>query len=212
MVGLAVITDHYLSEVVEYTAAADQLQHSQNHTRQGSTMKVVVLTGPESAGKSSLSHALATRFNAPLVSEYVREFIEQEQRDTCYTDISTIAKQQLNNELAARAQRPPLLLLDTHVLSNKLWSEVLFNDSPAWIEAALLEQHYDLIALLSPDGIDWQADPQRCQPEFAQRQQFHQQLANWLHQHQQPVLALSGSWQSRYQALESAIEQLLQAD
>ena len=29
-------------------------------------MKVVVLTGPESAGKSSLSHALATRFNAPL--------------------------------------------------------------------------------------------------------------------------------------------------
>ena len=45
-------------------------------------MKVVVLTGPESAGKSTLSKALAERFNAPLVSEYVREFIEQHQRDT----------------------------------------------------------------------------------------------------------------------------------
>ena len=33
-------------------------------------MKVVVLTGPESAGKSTLSKALAERFNAPLVSEY----------------------------------------------------------------------------------------------------------------------------------------------
>lgn len=175
-------------------------------------MIVVVLTGPESTGKSSLSQALATRFNAPLVSEYVRDFIEQQQRDTCYTDVSTIAEQQLHNELTARAQCPPLLLLDTHLLSNKLWSEVLFAQSPAWIEAALLEQRYDLIALLSPKGIDWQADPQRCQPELVQRQQFHQQLADWLQQHQQPVSALSGSWQSRYQRLESAIATLLHAD
>ncbi|NLD00092.1 MAG: AAA family ATPase [Gammaproteobacteria bacterium] len=175
-------------------------------------MKVVVVTGPESAGKSSLCQALSKRFNAPMVSEYVREFIEQQQRDTCYADISSIAEQQLHNELTARTQCPSLLLLDTNLLSNKLWSDVLFAQSPAWIEAALLEQHYDLIALLSPAGIAWQADPQRCQPELAQRQQFHQQLADWLQQHQQPVLALSGSWQSRYQALESAIERLLHAN
>src|SRR5690554_5693778 len=103
-------------------------------------MKVVVLTGPESAGKSTLSQALAERFNAPLVSEYVREFIEREQRDTCYADISSIAQHQLQLELAARAQKPPLLLLDTHLLSNKLWSETLFNASPAWIESALQAQ------------------------------------------------------------------------
>lgn len=172
-------------------------------------MKVVVLTGPESAGKSTLSQALAERFNAPLVSEYVREFIEREQRETCYADISTIAKQQLQLELAARAQKPPLLLLDTHLLSNKLWSETLFNHSPAWIESALQEQHYDLIGLLSPDGIPWQADGQRCQPDLIERQAFHQHLADWLHKHQQPVLHLEGAWQERYQTLERAIEQLL---
>lgn len=172
-------------------------------------MKVVVLTGPESAGKSTLSQALAEYFNAPLVNEYVREFIEQEQRDTCYGDISTIAEQQLQRELAARAQRPPLLLLDTHLLSNKLWSETLFNDSPDWIEPALLAQHYDLIALLSPEGMPWQADGQRCQPDLAQRQQFHQQLASWLQRHQQPVLHLEDTWQARFQQLKTAIEQLL---
>ena len=175
-------------------------------------MKVVLVIGPESAGKSSLCQALSKRFNAPVVSEYVREFIEQQQRDTCYADISNIAKQQLHNELSARAQCPPLLLLDTNLLSNKLWSETLFNHCPAWIEAALLEQRYDLIALLSPAGIAWQADPHRCQPELAQRQQFHQQLADWLSGHQQPVLHLNGCWQSRYQALESAIETLLHAN
>lgn len=172
-------------------------------------MKVVVITGPESAGKSTLSQALAQHFNAPLVSEYVREFIEQEQRDTCYADISTIAQQQLQRELAARALRPPLLLLDTHLLSNKLWSETLFNDCPDWIEAALLEQHYDLIALLSPEGMPWQDDGQRCQPNLAQRQEFHQQLASWLQRHQQPVLHLSGTWQARFQQLKTTIEQLL---
>lgn len=175
-------------------------------------MKVVVLTGPESSGKSTLSTALAERFNAPLVSEYVREFIEHEQRDTCYADISTIAQQQLHRELDARAQRPPLLLLDTHLLSNKLWSEVLFKQSPAWIETALQEQHYDLIALLSPDGLPWQEDDQRCQPDLSERQQFHQQLADWLESHQQPLLYVNGSWQTRYQQLESAIEKLLQGN
>ena len=149
-------------------------------------------------------------FNAPLISEYVREFIEQEQRETCYADISTIAKQQLHNELAARAKRPPLLLLDTHLLSNKLWSEVLFKRSPAWIEDALLAQQYDLIGLLSPESVPWQADGQRCQPEFSERQAFHQRLASWLQQHHQPVLYLTGSWQQRYHALEHAIEQLLE--
>ena len=172
-------------------------------------MKVVVLTGPESAGKSTLSQALAERFNAPLVSEYVREFIEQVQRDTAYADISTIAEQQLKRELSARAQQPHLLLLDTHLLSNKLWSETLFTRSPAWIESALQAQHYDLVGLLSPEGLPWQADGQRCQPDLAERQQFHQDMANWLQQHQQPVLHLDGSWQARYQQLESAIEQLL---
>jgi len=172
-------------------------------------MKVVVLTGPESAGKSTLSQALAERFNAPLVSEYVRDFIKLKQRDTCYADISTIAQQQLQLELAARAQKPPLLLLDTHLLSNKLWSETLFNASPAWIESALKSQPYDLIGLLSPNGIPWQADGQRCQPELSERQVFHQQLDAWLQQNQQPVLHLAGTWQARYQTLEQAIEQLL---
>ena len=44
-------------------------------------MKVVVLIGPESSGKSTLGKALAKRFHAPVVGEYVREFIEEEQRD-----------------------------------------------------------------------------------------------------------------------------------
>jgi nicotinamide riboside kinase len=50
-------------------------------------MKVVVLTGPESSGKSGLARELQLAFGGVIVDEYVRHFIEREQRDTCLADI-----------------------------------------------------------------------------------------------------------------------------
>ena len=85
-------------------------------------MKVVVLAGPESSGKSWLTALLQERFGGILVGEYVRYFIEQNPRDTCLADIPQIARGQLEWEDQARAKRPELLILDTHLLSNILWS------------------------------------------------------------------------------------------
>ena len=93
-------------------------------------MKVLVLTGPESSGKSWLGEAVQARFGGLLVGEYVRHFIERQGRDTCYADIPAIARGQLEWEDQARATEPPLLILDTHLLSNMLWSRSLFGDCP----------------------------------------------------------------------------------
>ena len=84
-------------------------------------MKVLVLTGPESSGKSWLAAEIQARFGGVVVGEYVRHFIDRHQRDTCYADIDDIARGQLAWEDAARAARPALLILDTHLLSNLLW-------------------------------------------------------------------------------------------
>jgi nicotinamide riboside kinase len=117
-------------------------------------MKVLVLTGPESSGKSWLSGELQQQFGGVLVGEYVRWFIEQKARDTCLADIPEIARGQLQWEDEARALAPPLLILDTHLLSNMLWSQTLFGDCPAWLEQALLARRYDLHLLLSPEQVD----------------------------------------------------------
>ena len=61
---------------------------------QGRAMKVVVLTGPESAGKSTLCSALAQRFQAPVVREYVREYMHGLGRETCLADVTPIAQVQ----------------------------------------------------------------------------------------------------------------------
>ena len=67
------------------------------------------------------------------------------------------------------AKHPALLILDTHLLSNLLWSRTLFGDCPPWLETQLLARHYHLHLLLSPDDVEWTADGQRCQPELADR-------------------------------------------
>lgn len=146
-------------------------------------MKVLVLTGPESSGKTFLAERLQQQFGGLVVGEYVRHFIDHEQRDTCLADIPAIARGQLEWEDAARAEAPELLILDTHLLSNILWSQTLFGDCPDWLEPALLQRHYDLHLLLSPNDVEWEDDGQRCQPELADRLRFHQQCRTWLAHH-----------------------------
>ncbi|UTW09347.1 AAA family ATPase [Pseudomonas benzenivorans] len=172
-------------------------------------MKVLVLTGPESTGKSWLAQALQARFGGLVVGEYVRHFIEQQGRDTCYGDIPAIARGQLDWEDRARAAAPPLLILDTHLLSNLLWSRTLFGDCPVWIEQALLERRYDLHLLLDPQGVPWVEDGQRCQPQLDARLRFHRACHDWLRAHDQRVHNLQGDWTEREQrALAHVVEWL----
>jgi hypothetical protein len=93
-------------------------------------VKALVLTGPKSSGKSWLATEIQAAFGGLIVGGYVRYFIEQNPRATCYADIPAIAQGQLAWEDAAGARRPHLLILDTHLLSNQLWNQTLFCDCP----------------------------------------------------------------------------------
>ncbi|KMT54549.1 AAA family ATPase [Pseudomonas fildesensis] len=172
-------------------------------------MKVVVLAGPESSGKSWLAAELQAHFGGLMVGEYVRYFIDEQQRDTTLADIPAIARGQLDWEDAARAEQPELLILDTHLLTNKLWSQTLFGDYPAWLDDELLARHYDLHLLLSPEDVEWSADGQRCQPELADRQAFFQGSLDWMQLHQQSRVVIRGDWEARRRVAFAAVERLL---
>lgn len=172
-------------------------------------MKVVVLTGPESSGKSWLTQVLSDRFGGVRVDEYVREYCERHGTDTTLADVELIAREQVRREDQARAAAPPLLLLDTHLLSNLLWSRLLFGAAPAWLEPALLARRYDLHLLLDPRDVAWQDDGQRCQPELTERLAFFAHCRDWLQAHGQPVLEIAGDWPERQRAALAAVSRLL---
>lgn len=174
-------------------------------------MKVLVLAGPESSGKSWLANETRNRFGGVLVGEYVRYFIDELGRDTVYADITPIALGQLAWEDAARAAAPELVILDTHLLSNMLWSRTLFGDCPAWLEQQLLARQYDLHLLLSPEGVNWTQDGQRCQPVLEDRLAFFEASRHWLHVHDQPFQVVGGDWNERLETVMQAVAHLLAA-
>ena len=61
-------------------------------------MHKIVIIGPESTGKSTLSQQLAHHYNEPWVREYAREYIDHLDRPYTYADLLAIAKGQVKLE------------------------------------------------------------------------------------------------------------------
>lgn len=129
-------------------------------------MLKIVITGPESCGKTTLATQLATHFNAPLVSEFAREFLQN--KDTpqyVQADLLKIAQQQCENENAALSiPNNTLIICDTDVLTLKIWSEEKYNSCDIWILNQLYDTFPTIYFLCSPENIAWEEDDLRENP------------------------------------------------
>ncbi len=91
----------------------------------------VVLFGPESTGKTTLSNQLARHYNTVWTPEYAREYLQKKwnnERKTCEnSDLIPIAigQMKLENKLAKKADK--LLICDTDLLETKVYSEFYYN-------------------------------------------------------------------------------------
>ena len=124
-------------------------------------MKKIVITGPESTGKTTLAEALAQRLNALLIPEYARSYVESLNRRYTYSDVEKIARHQLDQEI--RYSDPGvggILLMDTWLIVTKIWFEVVYGAAPEWIEKQIASDDIDLFLVCAPD-IPWIADPIR---------------------------------------------------
>lgn len=117
--------------------------------------KKLVITGPESTGKSMLGLFLHNATNFPLVPEYAVEYLKNLNRKYLYEDLVKIAKEQVKSETKAGNANAGLLICDTDLITIKIWSEVRFGKVDDWILKTLLSRHYDHYLLCYPD-IDWE--------------------------------------------------------
>ena len=121
-------------------------------------MLKTIITGPESSGKTTLCKALSKHFNIPFAKEYARGYINKLEREYTQNDLLSIAKGQLESELSSQ-------LLDTDLITIKIWSEYKYGSCDKWILDQIEKQKTEKrIYLLCKPDIPWQADKQRENP------------------------------------------------
>ncbi|MBT7896427.1 MAG: ATP-binding protein [Flavobacteriales bacterium] len=123
-------------------------------------MNKIIITGPESSGKTTLSNDLKKYFNTNLVTEYAREYIDKLNSKYNYEDLLKIAKQQLKNENKTQLTTP--LICDTDLITIKIWSEYKYSKCDTWILQHIKKQKNEsrFYLLCKPD-LEWKYDPQR---------------------------------------------------
>tara|TARA_B100000674_G_C37641048_1_gene823402 strand:- start:242 stop:775 length:534 start_codon:yes stop_codon:yes gene_type:complete len=126
----------------------------------GSLMKKVVITGPESSGKTTLFNAIEEKFGIAGVPEFARVYIDQLDRPYVQGDLIEIANGQLQLEQKFSNENKDLLLCDTDLLTIKVWSEYKYGICDPIILNQLMHHLPDYYVLASPD-IPWEPDPQR---------------------------------------------------
>ena len=121
-------------------------------------MLKIIITGPESSGKTTLRKELSKHFNFPFSKEYARGYLDELDRDYIIDDLLTIAKGQLQSEISSQ-------LLDTDLITIKIWSEYKYGSCDKWIIDKIEKQKTEkrFYLLCNPD-IDWHADNQRENP------------------------------------------------
>ena len=171
----------------------------------------IVLFGPESTGKTTLSIQLAKHYNTVWVQEYARPYLQKvwnQERRTCQQkDILPIAFGQiaLENRLAKRADK--VLICDTDLLETKVYSSAYYGGfvDPI-LEKAAAENTYNLYLLTYID-TPWEADDLRDRPE--QRLEMFEAFQKALDEHDRPYLLLKGDKESRLKKAVEAIDAIL---
>lgn len=120
----------------------------------------VVVTGPESTGKTSLAKMLASHFNTVWMPEYARDYISGLARKYDYDDIEIIAREQVRREKYYLSLANDFLFYDTYLIITKVWFRVLYGRHPEWINTAIQRSGIDLFLVCNTD-IPWIPDPLR---------------------------------------------------
>lgn len=160
----------------------------------------IVLLGPESAGKTWLSRALAERFAVPFVAEYLRLWVDANGLPVTLADAHAVARGQIASEAAVRSLGPRAYACDTDLWMNVVYARHFFGACPAWIERLAQAQPDALRFVLAPD-VPWTPDPQRGLPDEADRWAVFDAVCSVLGAAGCAFEAVRGGWAERRETI-----------
>lgn len=170
----------------------------------------VALLGAESTGKTALSLALGQALHdcgidCTVVPEYLREWCDREARTPRPEEQTAIAREQARRILEA-TRHAALVLADTTPMMTAVYSDLLFQDTRLYADAARHQQGYALTLLTGLD-LPWVADGlQRDGPEV--REPVDARLRQAMGQHGLPYQVVYGTGERRLQNALLALSRL----
>lgn len=171
----------------------------------------VVLFGPESTGKTTLSKQLARHYNSVWVPEYARTYLQEKWNNTKTTctpeDLIPIAIGQINNENRLAPKADKVLICDTDLLETKVYSEAYYVGScDPVLEKFALQNTYDMYFLTYID-IPWEADDLRDKP--TERKEMFDFFERTLIKYNRPYTVIKGTPKERLDQTTKIIDTLI---
>lgn len=172
-------------------------------------IRKIVVIGPESTGKSTLTRQLAATFGTSYADEYARAFLEGRSQPYSREDLLAIAQGQLQQEeKALAAASGGLTFLDTDLYVIKVWSESRFGTCAEWILQQIATRRYDLYILTDID-MPWEDDPLREHPQPEMRAHFFNIYQDIVLHAGVPFIHVRGDAEARLAAAAATVRQLL---
>ena len=140
----------------------------ENLTQEQSLIKRVVICGPESTGKSTMTKHLSVFFKTNYVDEFAREFLQKKwdnSKEVCSReDLLEIAKGQIELENIKIKNSSKLIFCDTNISTTLAWSKTHFDGfCDPWLLSQSKLLKYDYYLLLNTD-VAWIKDDLRDTP------------------------------------------------
>lgn len=171
-------------------------------------IKKVVIIGPESTGKSTLTADLSRTYKEPWVPEYAREYLEKLLKEYQYGDLLQIAKGQIAGEEEKIKEADNILFCDTDLHVIKVWSDHKYGKTDPWILNQIQKRKYHLYLLTNID-VDWQDDPLREHPDPEMRKYFFDKYHQLMLASKTPFTIVSGSPTERLKIATEAVNRIL---
>lgn len=150
----------------------------------------VGIIGGESSGKSTLAMALATHYQTLWVPEYLRQFVDTQQRTPLAHEQFGIASEQVARENAMMSQATRYLFCDTTPRMTAMYSAYYFGGIDAQLDALVKAHRYDCDIVTAPTN-PWNGDGLMRDGD-AVRQAVHALVIEHLHAEGIPYLLVDG--------------------
>ena len=159
--------------------------------------KIIVVTGAESTGKSTLTKSLADHFGVPFIPEIAREYVEKLNQKYNYFDVENIAKLQIEQFNRIKNYDYPYIFIDTWLIITKIWFDEVFQKEPYWLQKEIQNSKIDLFLICDID-IPWILDPVR-ENGGENRIKLHRKYIDTISALNFPYKIVSGKNEQRFQ-------------